>query len=353
MPSVRTTCSRCSCVLLFTLLSVLAACRIEWGAGRECAPARGGEVGSVSIYTSAYPQVVDELAKLAKQELPHVSVSFLTLGSEKLVARLSAELEAGVPAADLLMASDPVVYRSLARRRVFHPYVSPRALKLDRIHVQADGMFVSCRISLMGLAMKDDRSQRQPIVVPPGGFADVLKGSKLAGALTLPDPLSSGTMMSTLLVLDSLFDNQVAQRLSGLRATASGGGAQVIDRLLRGQAAVGFALLENVELSQGSYFIVPEEGVIAIPGELAWLEKPMTPSQQLGVQSVYDWLLSARVQEVFTRYGLLSPFADVPRPKGAPPNLPIRWPDYDQLVNGAASAKERFKAAYESRAQLP
>src|SRR5688500_15290509 len=94
------------------LVLCLSACRIEWGAR---APTAGdaAQRAEVMIYTSAYPPVVAALGAHMQKVLPGIDVKWFQAGSEKLAARLDAELLADNPGADLLMASDPMYYQRL------------------------------------------------------------------------------------------------------------------------------------------------------------------------------------------------------------------------------------------------
>lgn len=289
-------------------LVVLVACRVEWGAAKSATAADAAVAGDVMVYTSAYPPVVAALEALAKSELPGVRVRWFQAGSEKLAARLDAELLAGNPGADLLMSSDPIYYDKLERAGALVPYASLRALKLDRQYVDSDGAYVACRLSAMGLVYVDGALKE-----PPQRFSD-LTTAALRGRVTMPDPLGSGTMFSTALALGERLD---ASALKQNGATSSGGGTAVVDRLQRGEATVGVALVENALLAKGArvHFVVPEEGAVVVPGHLAIVKGT---KHLVAAQRVYDFLLGEAAQRVFIASYLHSPFPDLPPPQGAP-----------------------------------
>jgi iron(III) transport system substrate-binding protein len=313
-------------------LIVVAGCRVEWGARKDSVAVDA--TGEVMVYTSAYPPVVQALEALAKRELSGVTVRWFQAGSEKIASRLDAELLAGNPGADLLMTSDPVYYDRLKRNGALVPYASVRALRLDRAFVDPDGAYVACRLSAMGIVTTAE---------PPVSFGDLLS-DRLKGRVTLPDPLGSGTMFSTLLVLAARTpDIAVAFRKNG--ATASGGGTAVVDRLLRGEAAAGMALVENALMQKGVRFVVPAEGAVVIPGDLAIVKGTQRAEAS---KRVYDFLLSEPAQRVFVAHYLHSPFADLPPPPGAPAlaelrAAPVDWP---ALAKDADRVRAAWAKAY-------
>jgi len=208
---------------------------------------------------------------------------------------LDTELLADSPGADVLMASDPMYYQRLKAKGALAPYASLRALQLDRKWVDRDGAFVACRLSVMGIAHRDD-------VGAPHSWAALLgmSGQKI----TLPEPLGSGTMLATLVALERRLP--MVEGLFKLGAVSSGGGTAVIDRLQRNEAGIGIALYENVALSAGGVgFTVPDDGAVIIPGMLAVL----TRSKRLTLaKAVYDLMLGEKAQAIFRAHALRSPF---------------------------------------------
>ncbi len=331
--------------LRFSALGLLLwaqACRLEWGAeGRVGATHETELHGPVMVYTSAYPPVVSALSALAAQALPGIEIKWFQAGSEKLAARLDAELLADNPGADLLMASDPMYYSRLKARGALRPYAALRALRLDRRFVDRDAAFVACRLSVMGLA------HRRELTNPPRRFAELL--SKRADLrITLPEPLGSGTMLATLIALERRMP--LIDGLAMAHAQSSGGGTAVVDRLQRNEANVGIALFENVALAAhaGVSFLVQEDGPVVVPGGLAILG---ASKHARAAERVYDFLLSEAAQRVFVAHALHSPFDDLPPPEGAPsleemPAALFVWNEEPSFVEQAKQRwAKRFKEA--------
>jgi iron(III) transport system substrate-binding protein len=314
----------------FCLLCV--ACRLEWGASKGSEAQNEG--GEVMVYTSAYPPVVSALDALAKRDLAGVEVRWFQAGSEKLASRLDAEILAGNPGADLLVSSDPVYYERLKGAGALVPYASVRALRLERSFVDPDGAYVACRLSAMGLVYIEGTER-------PTRFSDLLT-DRFRAKVTLPDPLGSGTMFSTLLVLAE-HDPDVARAFRKNGATSSGGGTAVVDRLQRGEASAGIALVENALMAMSGRvrFVVPEEGAVVIPGGLAIVNGT---KRAAAAKRVYDFILGEAAQRVFTDHHLHSPFADIPPPRGAPSLAELRAAPADWAAR--AKDAERVRAAW-------
>lgn len=286
---------------LATLAAGLTGCRLEWGAPQPGAAGAERAHGKVVIYTSAYPKTVAAFDALAKQHLPGLELEWFQAGSEKITARLEAERLSGNVGADLLMTSDPIYYTVLAKAQALEPYASLRAIPLDRRFVDPDGHYVANRLSVIGLVRA--RSSAAP---KPRGFAHLLD-AELAGAVTMADPLASGTMLSALVALEGIIPD-IAPKLRAARVTSSGGSTAVIDRLLRGEAQVGVVLYENFKLADDPNleFIEPEEGRVVVPGYLALLRGRNQPT---AARAVYDFLLGPEAQALITAAHMESPFS--------------------------------------------
>src|SRR5687768_6707907 len=296
---------------------MLAACRVEIGPPeRRTENTEGAEKpsGKITIYTSMYRPVIEELEPLLHKELPAVEVEWLQAGSEKIATRLDAELSAGAPRADLVMTSDPLWYERLWRDGHLLPHASLRALAMPRELVHPEGAFVTSRISTMVIAYNERAVKPEEA---PATFDDLFT-ERWSGEVTTPDPLGSGTAFTTLAFLVAR-NPSVIDRMKAARTIASGGNTTAITRLESGEHAVGFVLLENVLMARqaGSplAYVVPREGAVLIPGPIAILRKSGNPR---AARAVYDFMLSELAQQAIVRGAMHSPFAQVPAPSGAP-----------------------------------
>ncbi len=332
------------------LLLLLAACRIEIGPPERPARDNTDEAekpsGKVTIYTSMYRPVIEEIEPLLARALPGVQVEWLQAGSEKIATRLDAELAAGAPRADLVMTSDPLWYDRLWREGHLLPHASLRALALPRELVHPEGGFATSRISTMVIAYNERAVKPEDA---PKSFAELFS-DRWAGKVTIPDPLGSGTTFTTLAFLVAREGEGIIDRMRAARTIASGGNSTAMTRLESGEHDVGFVLLENVLMAKqaGSPigFTIPEEGAVLIPGPIAILKKTANPR---AARAVYDFLLSPEAQEKIVHGWMHSPFSGVAPPPGAPAiekllETQYRWtPEFVRSASdGAHAIRKRF-----------
>lgn len=282
------------------LLSVLwlASCRIE-----SAAPAAAGSCatsspsGDVWIYTSMYRHVLDALEPVLKAELPDVKVHWFQAGSEKVLSKLEAELQAGGTQADLLATSDPFLYARLKREGRLLRYVSPNALRTPRELVDLDGAYSALRLSTMVLV------HRRELAVPPASFAE-LADARFRGEVALGDPLTSGTAFTWAVFMESAFGAQWFAALRANEARVAGGNAAVLQKLEGGEAKVGVLLLENALAARekGSPIEVtwPSDGAVVIPGLVGLFASSRNP---IAAKAVADVLLSPKGQAVMVAPG--------------------------------------------------
>lgn len=302
-------------VLLAAGLAALGACRVELGppGGSTGGGERGGEVW---LYTSMYREVVAELQPLLRRALPDVRVQVFQAGSEKVRSRLEAELAAGATRCDLLLVSDPAAYASFAHRKLFAPRVPPAALRAPRELFDRDGRYALARVSAMVIGVNPNALGQAP---RPRGFADLLHPA-LRGRVTMGDPLSSGTALTSVGALARRFGWPYLERLAGSGLTASGGNAAVLSRLESREAAVGILLYENVSLARGKQSPVeavwPVEGAILVAGHVAILAGSR---HQEAAARVQDFLLGPAAQRVIVASGMHGADPAAAPPEGAAP----------------------------------
>lgn len=293
-----------------------AGCRVEFGspANTTNAATSGAPKGKVTIYTSMYREVIDQVDPLLEAALPGVQVEWLQAGSEKIATRLDAELSAGATPCDLVLTSDPLWYERSARAGHLLPYASLRALAMDRRFVRRDGAYVTSRISTMVIAYDQ---KKVPAEQAPRTFAALFE-DPWRGRVTLPDPLGSGTTFTSLAVLLGR-DPTMLDRIRGAQVVASGGNSSTLTRIESGEQQVGMVLLENVLEAQARGgaigLVVPEDGPVVVPGPVAILRLSPNPD---AARAVYDLLLSEPVQQELIKGRLHSPFEVLPAPTGAP-----------------------------------
>ncbi len=281
---------------LLGVVAVILACRIEIGAPATTASQVADDddkvAGRVVLYTSAYREVTDALVLLAKERMPAVELVVFQGGSEKVAARLDAALAAARAHADLLLVSDPLLYRRLKREGQLLPYASPRATPIDRRLADVDNAFVAARASTMVIAFHHTSTKAADV---PASLRAAFYDERIAKDVAFGDPLSSGTAMFSSLIVSG-GDVDFLRQLRARGASITGGNAVVIQRILSGERRFGVVLLENVLLARARGepvdFVIPNDAVV-IPGDVAILKDS---GNVVAARAVVDLILSPEGQ---------------------------------------------------------
>lgn len=282
--------------LLFLLL---VGCRIETASpgaapARAGAPASGGEVW---VYTSVYRHVLDALEPQLKEALPGVTVHWFQAGSEKVTAKLEAELAAGGTPCDVLITSDPFLYQRFKEEGRWLRYVSPNGVRTPSRFVDLDGNWAAVRLSTMVLVHRTD------VASPPASFAALVE-PQWKGEVALGDPLTSGTAFTWAVVMEKALGPDYFAKLRANEARVAGGNAAVLQKLEGGEAKVGVLLLENAlaAKAKGSPIEIawPADGAVVVPGYAGILATSQHPEV---AKALIDALLSPKGQQIIAAQG--------------------------------------------------
>lgn len=317
------------------VLLALAGCRVEVGPPGEAAAE--GATREVWLYTSMYQEVVDAMAPALARALPDVEVRVYQAGSEKVAQRYRAEVDAGGSRACLLATSEPGWYAELAGSGGLVPYVSPRALEIDRALVHPTHAAFRLSLMVLGSAAPD----------APAGFRD-LADPRWAGRFSSGDPLASGTTFTALAAWEARYGWPFVEALDANGWVAAGGGSAVLGRMESGERPVGVILLENLLAKPGAARVVyPEDGAVVVPGYLAI---PAGCREREAAERVYDWLMGAEAQALVVAGHMHSPFPGAAAPAGARPlaEIPLFEPGVDLDAHVTAHGAE-LKARWGER----
>lgn len=249
--------------------------------------------GDVWIYTSMYRPVIDALEPQLKEALPGVTLHWFQAGSEKVAAKLEAELAAGGTPCDVLITSDPFLYERFKEEHRWLRYVSPNGLRTPSRFVDIDGHYAAIRLSTMVLVHRAGTEA-------PKSFAS-LTDPRWRDEVALGDPLTSGTAFTWAVSMDRA-TYFAALRENGARV--AGGNAAVLQKIEGGEAKVGVLLLENAlaAKAKGSPVEIawPEDGAVVVPGYAGILATTHNPE---AAKLLIDALLSLRGQKAIAEVG--------------------------------------------------
>ena len=89
---------------MLALSVVFAGC----GGDKKADDKATGVKGSLMVYTSIYPDIIDNMCKPSvAKAFPDMKVNWFQGGTEKVITKITGEIKAKKIAADVLMVADP------------------------------------------------------------------------------------------------------------------------------------------------------------------------------------------------------------------------------------------------------
>ena len=104
------------------------------------------------IYTSMYKDMIEMMKEDVQKEFPEVTLQWFASGSEKVAAKINAELEAKNLQADILMTSDPFFYIELKNKGLLTPYESPNSKNVPPALKDSEHYFATQRVPVVVMA---------------------------------------------------------------------------------------------------------------------------------------------------------------------------------------------------------
>lgn len=211
------------------------------------ATAAGAELWA---YVSIYKENAAALESAFEAAHPGIDLRVFQAGSEKIQAKVEAELVAKKPVADLVAVSDPFWCRDLEKRGLAWTPPGGKAVETN-YH------------SLMVIAVHKDL----PAARRPASFADLAK-PELKGLVQMGSPLESGTVFTAVAFLSRRLGWDYFAKLRDNGAVSAGGNSAVIQKLESGEKKAGIVLLENVLAARKRKSpieaIYPAEGAVPV-----------------------------------------------------------------------------------------
>lgn len=245
---------------------------------------------------------------------PDIKVDWVRDGTPKIMAKLMAEIEAGSPAADLLLIADTVTLERMKQAGQLMAYKSPEAVNYDASLYDADGAYYSTKLITTGIMYNTAATMK------PTSWADLAK-PEAKGLVAMPSPLTSGAALihaQTLAGVSSLgWDYYKALQANG--AVAAGGNGAVLKSVASGEKAYGVVVdyMPIREKAKGApvEFVFPTEGVSAVTEPVAILS---TTKNAEAAKKFVDYVLSEKGQEGFLKLGYIPARNGMPVPEGFP-----------------------------------
>ncbi|MCL2179794.1 MAG: ABC transporter substrate-binding protein [Treponema sp.] len=304
--------------------------------------------GRISIYTSMYGSVVEDMQRILAGHFPQYQVVFTYGGTGTLQAKIAHEAETGRLGCDILLVAEPSYSLELKARGMLHPYqyrgVSDLAFEHD-----PEGFWYPVRISNMVLAFNPQRNSRNTL---PASFNDFAHDARVRGAISMSSPLTSGTSLASITALRDKYGydyfNALSRQNVHIDSSAVG-----IAKLESGEYKVIMVLEESIlnMRKEGSRLevIYPADGTIVIPSTIMIVNDTYSANRNIAAaEEITDWFLSPEGQNAIVALGMHSVRTDFDRlPHDAIPtseivanSIPVNW---DNVLNNKDEIRNRFE----------
>ncbi len=287
--------------------------------------------GTVGIYSSAYPFVLDMLDEAIKVEFPNLEPAFdgsffFYGGTSSLITKVYGEMETGVLGADMMLVAEPAFSLELKEKGYLEPIEVKNADTLLRFPFDPEGFWYPVRVCNMVLAYNPDKEAdwNAKGVTIPRSFKDFAFDTALKGLISMGNPMSSGTTLAA--VASLIQDNHYGESyLDGLAANEVmiESGSTALTKLQTGECAAIMILEESVLKAQKDAedagtpltnlaVIYPEDGVVLIPSTVMTVAEARSPHANIeACEALENWFLSEEAQKLILQGFMHSTFANM------------------------------------------
>ncbi|MCR5289692.1 MAG: ABC transporter substrate-binding protein [Treponema sp.] len=300
----------------------------------EAAPQSSRASGKVVIYTSMYQDIIDAISERLEKAFPDCEVEFFQGGTGTIQAKVAAEKEGGKLGCDILMVAEPAYALELKDAGMLHQYKSPEAVNLS-FPADPDGFWYPVRICTMVLAYNPEKYSKSDISVTLKDFAT---DPRLKGAISMSNPLTSGTAMASVVGLLDAYGEKYFKDL-GAQKVAIESGSVALTKLETGECKEIMILEESVlkkREEEGSKLEVlyPEDGVLCMPSPIMTIKDEYSANKNAAAcEALTDWFLSREGQECIiagwmhsvTKDKDLIPYDSLPKDKMFSKTIDIDW----------------------------
>ena len=301
--------------------------------------------GTLGIYSSMYPFVIDMMDAAIKAEFPNLTPAFdgsffFYGGTSSLITKVYGEMETGTLGCDMMLVAEPAFSLELKEAGYLEPIEVEGADTLLRFPYDEEGYWYPVRVCNMVLAynpeMVDEWAAKG--VTIPKTFKAFAEDPALKGYISMGNPMTSGTTFAAVASLTQ-DDHYGLGYLDGLAANEVmiESGSTAIAKLQTGECAAIMILEESIlkvlkEAEDAGApitnlaCIYPEDGVVLIPSTVMTVAEDHSANMNIeACEAVEQWLLSEEAQKLILQGYMHSVFAGMKE-------IPYASVDTDELI---------------------
>jgi len=321
--------------LYFTVILVLAILTIFAGGSYDADLFSVRKpVGKLTIYTSMNESVIKSLDEALKKQFPDCKIKFVYGGTSQIQARIATEQGTGKLGCDILLAAEPSYSMELKEKGLLHRYISGEAGNLA-FGYDREGCWYPVRVSAMVLVYNPDKNARTSV---PNSFFDFANSSRFRGAVSMGNPLVSGTVLAAAAALKDKYGYGYFKALAKQGITIEAGSI-ALSKLEAGEYKAVMALEESVlqkkqEESSRLEVIYPADGAVIIPSTIMTIvDKWSANNNTKSAEIIIDWFLSAQGQNAIVSGWMHSvrknfeaiPYASIPTGRLLADSMSLNW----------------------------
>jgi iron(III) transport system substrate-binding protein len=291
-------------------------------------------VGKLTIYTSMSEGVIKSLDTVLKKQFPDCEIKFFYGGTSQIQARIATEQGTGRLGCDILLVAEPSYSLELKEKGLLHRYVSGEAGNLA-FNYDREGYWYPVRVSAMVLAYNPERNARTSV---PNSFFDFANNSGFRGAVSMGNPLVSGTTLAAAAALTDKYGYGYFEALGKQKITVESS-STALSKLETGEYKAVMTLEESVlqkrqEESSKLEIIYPTDGAVIIPSTIMTIaDKWSANNNTRSAEIITDWFLSPHGQNAIVAGWMHSvrkdfevvPYASIPVGRMLTDNMPLNW----------------------------
>jgi len=254
--------------------------------------------GGITIYTSMYGDVIEDIERALSRYFPNIQIQFNSGGTGIIQTQIENEIAAGGRlGCDLILVADPSYSMELKERGLLHQYFSSEASSLV-FDYDPQGYWYPVRVSNMVLAYNPERTPRNTL---PDSFYAFANDQSLRGFISMSSPITSGTSLASIAALKEKYGYDYFTAL-GRQNVSIDSGAIALGKLETGEFKMVMVLEESIlkmraEERSKLDIIYPSDGTIVIPSTIMIVNEKWSAHGNIETaQAITDWFLSEEGQ---------------------------------------------------------
>jgi iron(III) transport system substrate-binding protein len=290
--------------------------------------------GKIMIYTSIYEDIIEAMDKVLAKQFPNCDIEFFYGGTGQIQAKIAAEQAANKLGCDMLLVAEPAYSLELKENGMLHPYVTKEASNLA-FDYDKEGYWYPVRLCNMVLAYNPEKYAKNTI---PNSFRDFANSAAVKGAVSMGNPLTSGTTMAAVTALKDKYGYEYFDAL-GKQGVMVESGSVALTKLETGECKVIMILEESVlkkREEEGSKLevIYPTDGTILVPSTVMTINDKWNANKNIkAAEAITDWLLGPEGQNAIVAGWMHSvrnnfpklPYDAIPTSQIRANNMPVNW----------------------------